>query len=539
VPAVALVAPPGLLLGGALAAWGLGCVRFPSRWIALAAGWLSLASLVVVWAARGGQTAEATPPFSSGPIPLTLRLDAVSFAFGLAVLVPAALLLTFQRRTWGEMGAGVLAVAFAVLAAEAGSLVLTTLALGACATLCAAILRQEVAGGTTGMLVAAFVLLVAAAALDVLGGGTSLYSAVPVNALRIQVFLLILVAAALCAGWLPWRTWVSDAWRRPQHEGAGVAVSLLVPLGFLLLMRTYMLGGGAWPSPWLNWLVTALGAAVALGAAIRAQSASDRRSQQGESVPLGGGLALLAMGLGTPLGLVAAITGVLAGAGGVALAVLLPAGGRVALLGVPMIVGVPPGLSFGARLLTVQAALEAAPHMALWALVIGPAWFLGLAAAVRAALLPAGSGRGSRPGALVTSLLLLLAGAGLGGIEILVALPAAGVVMNVAAPPLTGGLTGVLTASGGFGALWLTLPLFVLLLLLTFLTRPLPVPREPDTVEPPLLLLPRGIGDWTRLSRLPGAAPRLEVGRLEHIMAGGHPLLWVAVVLGLIMFITR
>src|SRR5262249_33996360 len=66
-----------------------------------------------------------------------------------------------------------------------------------------------------------------------------------------------------------------------------------------------------WPASQANVVVAAIGAAAAGGAAIRAQAATTRRGFLAEAVPLTCGMALLAVGLGTPLGLVAALTGVL------------------------------------------------------------------------------------------------------------------------------------------------------------------------------------------------------------------------------------
>jgi len=53
--------------------------------------------------------------------PFALRIDAVAFAFGLMVLVPSALLLTFQRRTWQEATVGVLGMASAMVPALVNS----------------------------------------------------------------------------------------------------------------------------------------------------------------------------------------------------------------------------------------------------------------------------------------------------------------------------------------------------------------------------------------------------------------------------------
>src|SRR5260370_40850860 len=74
---------------------------------------------------------------------LDLRIDGVSFAFGLMIVVPAALLLTLQPRTWPETAVSLLAVASAMAAVEAGGVGLTAPAAGTAATLAALLLRAE------------------------------------------------------------------------------------------------------------------------------------------------------------------------------------------------------------------------------------------------------------------------------------------------------------------------------------------------------------------------------------------------------------
>jgi formate hydrogenlyase subunit 3/multisubunit Na+/H+ antiporter MnhD subunit len=533
-------APPGVLVLGALVSWGLSGLRV-GRWPAVAGCWVALVALVAAWLAVGRQPTEVSPPISATVIPLVLRLDAVALAFGLAALVPLGLLLTFQERTGQEAAIAALAVALAVVAVEAGSLALAALAIGACASLIAVVLREELEEGSRScwlsVLVSVFVLLGAVAALEFFSGGTSLYSAVPVNALKPQVFLLITVAAVLLAGLLPWSTWVSSIWSRPRLEGAALAIGLLVPLGFLLLVRAYTAGGGDWPGAWLHWLLTGLGALVALAAALRAQGVADRRRQLGEAVPLAGGLALMAISLGTPLGLAAGIIGILAATVGAALGLVLPAGGRVTLLGVPLVVGAPPGLTFGARLLTVEATLAAGGQMALWAIVVGVAWFLGYAAAVRAASLPAGPGAGSRRGTYAASAVVLVAGALLGVLAQAVALPATAELIKMQAPPIAGGVGGVQTAWGGFGSLWLSIPLLVLLLALALLTRPLPIPAEEGRPEAPMLALPAfGFSRWLPETRRVSETLRevTPVDRWEGMMTAGRPWLWAALALVLV-----
>lgn len=550
--AAALYLPPGLLLVGALATWGLGYAGVGSgrggRWPAVLSCWLALAALIGAWITVSAQPTESAPPLPAGPIQLVLRLDAISFAFGLAVLLPIGLLLTFQSRSWQSAGSAALAIGFATVAIEAGSLLLTALALGACASLVGVVLRNE--DEDTGRsawltaLCAAFVLGWAGASLEAFSGGTSLFSAVPVEALKVPVFLLIVLAAVLCSGLVPWATWVSSVWRRRQTEGAGLAVGLLVPLGLLLLARLYTLGGGAWPAPWLHWTMAALGGLVAIAAAVRAQAVRDRRSQLGEAVPLAAGLVTLAMSLGTPLGIVAGVTGVLAVGVTAALGMLLPSGGRVTLIGIPLAVGAPPGLVFGAHLLTVQAALEAGGQNGLWAIVVVASWFLGYVAAVRAAGLPSGSGPGSRRGTYAASVLMLIGGAGLGAVSQLITIPAATELVRSPSSPISGGFGSELTASGGFGALYLSIPLLILFGILAFLTRPLPEQTptgRPAVVVPvPTIRLTRWLPSPPRIPPLPDMIrDALRVDALERAMSLGHPWFWGAVALALVVLVTR
>src|SRR5262249_52833399 len=141
--------------------------------------------------------------------------------------------------------------------------------------------------------------------------------AVPVTALGTPPLVLLALAALLGSGLLPWRTWASEVWTRRRLEAGTLAVALVVPLGFASLVRAYGMGGGQLPSPRVGLVLAGLGVAAALAAAIRAQAASSRRGVLAEAVPFAGGMVLLALGLGTPLGTVAALAG-LAGLGAAA-----------------------------------------------------------------------------------------------------------------------------------------------------------------------------------------------------------------------------
>src|SRR6267142_1262971 len=142
-PSIALLAPVllPLVAAGVITAFGL--TGFNAGPLVVSAGaWAALIALMAIWL-----SVRSTQELNLGPLGfgsrLDLRVDAVAFAFGLMVLVPAALLLTLQRRTWQEATLGLLGVASAMGAIEAGAVILTALAAGTAATLAVVPLDTE------------------------------------------------------------------------------------------------------------------------------------------------------------------------------------------------------------------------------------------------------------------------------------------------------------------------------------------------------------------------------------------------------------
>lgn len=554
--AASLLVPPALLAAAAVLTWGLGLagVRV-GRWLAAAGAWLSLAALLGIWGGSGRAILELNLSPTLGEAPLSLRLGPVAAAFGLFVLLPSALLLTFQERSWQESGIAALAACASVATTEAGSALLTALTLGACASLVLLALLQEQAraapGYWFGLTVVGLLLLWAGAVLDVTGG-TSVYSAAPVTALRVPVFVLVAAAGVLCAGLVPARTWVSEVWRRPRLQAGTLAVALVVPLGFMLLVRAYELGAGRWPSPWLNLAMAALGTATAAAAALRAQAADSRRGFLAEAVPLSGGLALLGLALGTPFGVIAAAVTLSGSALLAGLVPLLPSTRQpVAVLGLAVAVGVPPALVFAGRLLPLQAAVEAGEPTAFLALAAAGAWLLGIAAAARAVRLPEQEEPSAkRLGMWIGVALALLGGAGLGGLQTLLALPLAVEALGAPASAVSGGYGAVTTPSGGWSALTLGGPLLVLAVAAAFFSRRL-WKRWPHLTgrmtEPPapFFELPLG-GAGDRLADVLGRVklpPQyrslLDPAGLEAAMARSRPWFWAAATAALIVAVTR
>jgi hypothetical protein len=555
-PTASVLVPPGLLLAAGLLAWCLGRAGVRRVGLLLAIGTvLALASVLGIWFGAGRAALELSLPGSLAGAPLNLRLDAITAAFGAIVLLPAAILFSVQRRDPDEAAMAALATAASLLAVEAASVLLTAVALSACASLVLVNLRQEEEGPRAtywvSLSLAALLLLWAATVLEVIGG-TSVYSAAPVTALRVPVFVLLAAAALLCSGLLPARTWVSEIWARRRLEAGALAVVLLLPIGFLLLTRAYVLGAGQWPAVGLNVALGVVGAGTALAAGLRAQSAASRRGFLAEGIPLSGGLALLSLALGTPFGISTAVLCLAAGATVALLVPLLPASGRpAALLAVALTVGAPPALVFGSRLLALQATIEAGGFASFLALVGAAAWLLAVAGVARLPRLPAEPDSDAhRLGAPAVLGLSLVSGVGLGALETLLALPVAAQAIGSPTPVVSGGYLAVITASGGWPALTLGGPLLLLAGAAAVLSRrvwsrwPAQAPAGHPPPAPLLPALPASggarLGTGLRRLRLPEQyRSLLDLPSVERAAAAGHAWFWGAVTLALIIAVTR
>ncbi|MGH7776303.1 MAG: hypothetical protein ACREPI_03890, partial [Candidatus Dormibacterales bacterium] len=453
-----LLAAPAVLAGAALISWGLAAARLDAgRTPAAAGAWGALAVTLLGWDSAHAVTEIALGPVGSGAA-LGLRLDPLTLAFQIAVLAPVALILTVRPLGGGEAGLCAAAACAALLAVEARGLLLTASGLGAAATLALLVLRLE--GRATGRwsgALGASLALAWAGILLLVGAGTDEYAAIPVSALAGPTFGLIAAGALVTAGTLPWRTWLVDA-LAAGDEGA-IPAALLLPLGLYVLARTYAAGGGHYPSPWLNLVISAVGAGTVLAASIRAQAAPDRAAFTAEAAVAGGGFALFGLGLGTPLGLTAGVAAAMVAALAAAAAALSPRRGVTwfvpALL---LAAGAPPGLTFGARLVALQGGFEARGVTAFFAIAAVAGWALLLAASARALRLPPGPGGGSRWGAGLCAV-ALAAGAGLGLLESGLAVPAAGAVMGGPSGLLDLAPESVPAASGTWAALMLGGPL--------------------------------------------------------------------------------
>lgn len=549
-PSIALLAPVvlPLIAAGVITAFGLTGFNLGAIATGVSA-WAAVLALLVVWL-----VVRSTQELNLGPLgfgsSFQLRLDAVAFAFGLMVLVPAAVALTFHPRKWQEAAFGLLGVASAMAAIEAGSVVLTALAGGTAATL--AVIQLDVEDVRAprprwSMLLAAWLALSWAGAILQVRGGTAAYAAVPSFALTVPVFALIAFAGLMASGLFPWRSWPVHVWTRPSLRAGGLVVATLYPLGFYLLVRAYELGDGRYPNAAFNATLASWGVVVALGAAARAQAAATRREFLGEVIPGIGGFALMTVALGTPLGLVAGlITLAVAAALTACLTVLPDRAGPAALITIAAAIGLPPGLAFGSRIVGIESTFEAGDFFGLIGAAGTVVWVLWMVAGARATGLPAGRGRPTNETfprvAMVAAGITLAAGPALAAFQSAFASPAQAEVMPLATGPGGGGLTAVVTVSTVLPVVALFVPLLIIGALAygaagTALIR---TQARPALLEIPWAVAGNRIRQAVRSASVPDRYRSIiDLRAFEAAGVGGRPLLWLASLAALGFAVTR
>ena len=549
-PSIALLAPVllPLIAAGVITAFGLG--GFNLGRIAVGAGaWASAVALLLIWL-----PIRSTQELNLGQLgfgsPFQLRIDAVAFAFGLMVAIPAALVLTLQRRTWQEAAIGALGVGAAMFAIEAGGVVLTALAGGTAATLAVIQLDGEDVRAPRprwSMLLAAWLALSWAGVILQVRSGTAAYAAVPVSALTAPVFALIAFAGLMASGLVPWRSWPAQVWSRPSLRAAGLVVATLFPLGFYLLVRSYEMGDGRYPHAAFNAILAGWGVVVALGAAARAQSAATRRGFLGEVIPGIGGFALMTVALGTPLALVAGvITLAFAAAMTGCLALLPDRAGPASLVTIAAAVGLPPGLGFGARIVGIESTFEAGNFFGFIGIAAAIVWILWMVAGARATGLPAGRGRPVAETfprvAMAIAALTLVAGPALAVIQAAFAGPAQGDVMPLPAGSVGSGLSSVVTVSTVLPVVALFVPLLIIGVVAygaagTALIR---TQARPSLFNLPWTAAIQRLRQAVKSASLPEQYRSiLDLRAFEAAAVGGRPLIWLASLAALAFAVNR
>ncbi len=142
-PSVAVLGPVVLPLIAAAVIAILGFTGIDLGRVAAGIGaFSSLAALTAVWVPVRSSVELTLGPlgFGSG---FDMRIDGVTFAFGVMIAAPAAVLLSLQPRAWPQAVVSLLALAAALAAVESGGVVLTAIAGGTAATLAVVLLDTE------------------------------------------------------------------------------------------------------------------------------------------------------------------------------------------------------------------------------------------------------------------------------------------------------------------------------------------------------------------------------------------------------------
>jgi hypothetical protein len=427
---------------------------------------------------------------------------------------------------------------------------LTAIAGGTAATLAVISLDTEdprAKRPSWGLLLAGWLALAWVGVMLQVGGGTAVYSAVPVATVTGPVFVVLASAALLVSCLFPWRTWPAELWSRPSLRAAGITVATLYPLGFYILVRAYELGAGRYPHVAFNVLLAVLGIAIALAAAARAQAVATRREFFGEVIPGFGGFALSAIALGTPLSLVAGLVMLATASALIACLALLPdRTGIPSLVTVAAAVGLPPGIAFGSRVLGIESAFEGGDLLGLIGLAAAAVWALWVVAGARAIGLPGGRGHPAaetfpRVSMAIAAATIVL-GPALALFQLSLANPAAAEVMQSSAASLAGGATSVVTTSSILPAVALFTPLAILALLVYTGTGSSAIHTQ---ARPAIFSLPAaGLLQQVRALARSATVPEqyrsiFNVRGLELAAAGGRPVLWLTALVALGFAVTR
>jgi hypothetical protein len=549
-PSAAVVAPVAvpLIAAALIASFGLAGMNL-GRPVAALGAWSCVAALLAVWIPIRSSLELVLGQLGYGS-PLDLRLDGVSFAFGLMVAVPVAVLLTLQPRPWADSAIALLGLVASITAIEAGGVVQTAIAGGTAATVAVVLLDTEDPDArrpSWGLLLAAWLALSLVGVVLQVQGGTAVFSAVPLSVVTAPVFALLATSAVLASCLLPWRSWAAQLWTRPSLRAAGITIALLYPLGFYLLVRAYELADGRYPSVAFNVALAVLGLAVALSAAARAQAAPTRREFLAEVVPGFGGFALASIALGTPLGLVTGIVLLAAASAFIAALALLPdRAGIESVVAIAAAVGLPPSLTFGARVVGIEAAFESGGFAGFIGVAAAAIWAVWVVAGARAIGLPGGRGHPAAETfpliAMLIASLTFVAGPALALIQSAFANPVAAVVMRSASPGLGGGLTSIVTTSSLLQVVTLFTPLLLMAVAAYFFTNTRAIRTQ---ARPALFPLPSGhfaarVRDAIRGATVPEEYRSIfSLRELESAAARGNPIVWLVALVALGFAVTR
>lgn len=311
------------LLAGALAQVLLAAVLSARAkgWLATITCLVPLGALISLWPSTArGDTLQLDYRVWSWPIALTYRLDGLSLVFALlAAGAGVAVLLYSTEHLVGEsettrfytlMLALIAGMIHLVLSVDLLLIYFSWEAIGLCSYFLVGFHYRsaEAARSARKLLVmthlAGYGLLAAMLLLSLHAGTTQWTDPRLAHTFGAGLLLLVLVSVAAKSAQFPLHTWVPEAAAAPAPVSALLQAACYVHAGVYLVARLHSLG--PWPPVWQNALVW-VGALSVIVGALHALAQKDLKRLLACSTVSDVGHMMLGLGLGTPLGLAAAL----------------------------------------------------------------------------------------------------------------------------------------------------------------------------------------------------------------------------------------
>ena len=318
-----VLSPLGVLGGGiALQIFLAGALSARAKgWCALAAGSGALAGVVATWPMiLAGRTVDTSFGCWDGPIRLSYHIDGLGFLFafmaagiGTAVLLYAVPYMEREKgatRFYALMLLFIAGLIHLVYTADLFLIYFSWEVVGLCSFFLVAFWYRspEAAYGARKVLtmthLAGYGLLASVVLLYARTGSTLWTNPAVQNAFTTGIFLLVLVSALAKSVQFPLHTWIPDAMAAPTPVTALLHAACYVKAGVYLVARMHSFG--AWPISW-GLIVCWVGAGTLLLGALFMLAQHDLKRLLAFSTVSQIGYMMAGLGLGTPLGVAAAL----------------------------------------------------------------------------------------------------------------------------------------------------------------------------------------------------------------------------------------
>jgi multicomponent Na+:H+ antiporter subunit A len=318
-----VLVPLGLLIGGVALQMLLAGVLSPRAkgWLALIAGLGTLAGVAGTWPLiLAGHAVDKSFGSWDGPVRLCYHVDGLAFFFALmAAGIGASVLLysvCYMEREKGTTRFYALLLLFIaglihlVYTADLLLLYFSWEIVGLCSFFLVGFWYRlpEAAYGARKVLtvthLAGYGLLVAVVLLYVRTGSTLWTDSAVQSAFTSGIFLLVFISALAKSVQFPFHTWIPDAMAAPTPVSALLHAACYVKAGVYLAARMHSLG--TWPTSW-GFTVSWLGASTLLLGALFMLAQRDLKRLLAFSTVSQIGYMMVGLGLGTPLGIAAAL----------------------------------------------------------------------------------------------------------------------------------------------------------------------------------------------------------------------------------------